>query len=49
MNLPFYLWKGLDNMATQVQTHSKDIDTSLFHPVLFKLLLEGEVQKKNQT
>jgi len=49
MNLPFYLWKSLIKMATRVQTHPKDINTSLFHHSLIKLLVEGEVRKKNQT
>ena len=49
MNLPFYLWKSLIKMATRVKTHPKDINTSLFHHSLIKLLVEGEVRKRNQT
>jgi hypothetical protein len=47
MNLPFYLFRSIGEMADRVQAKSKAMDTSVFHSGLIKMLVMEELKKKN--
>jgi hypothetical protein len=47
MNLPFYLFRIIGNMVDRVQAKSKQVDTSVFHSGLIKMLVMEELRKTN--
>jgi hypothetical protein len=47
LNLPFYLFRSLGKMSDRVQAKSKQVDTSVFHSGLIKMLVLEELKKTN--
>jgi hypothetical protein len=47
MNLPFYPFRSTGKMYDRVQDKSKEVDTSVFHYGLIKMLVMEELRKKN--
>jgi hypothetical protein len=47
MNLPFYLFRSIGKMSDRVQAKSKQVDTSVFHSGLIKMLVLEELKKTN--
>jgi len=47
LNLPFYLLRSLGKMSDRVQSKSKQVDTSVFHSGLIKMLVLEELKKTN--
>jgi hypothetical protein len=47
MNIPFYLFKSNGKMSDRVQAKSKEVNTSVFHSVLIKMLVMEELRKIN--
>jgi hypothetical protein len=47
MNLPFYLFRSIGKMVDRVQAKSKQVDTSVFHSGLIKMLVMEELRKTN--
>jgi hypothetical protein len=47
MNLPFYLFRSIGKMSDRVQAKSKQVDTSVFHSSLIKMLVIEELRKTN--
>jgi hypothetical protein len=47
MNLPFYLFRSIGKMSDRVQAKSKQVDTSVFHYSLIKMLVFEELKKTN--
>jgi hypothetical protein len=47
MNLPFYLFRSIGKMSDKVQAKSKQVDTSVFHSGLIKMLVMEELRKTN--
>jgi hypothetical protein len=47
MNHPFYLFRSIGKMVDRVQDKSKQVDTSVFHSGLIKMLVIEELRKKN--
>jgi hypothetical protein len=47
LNLPFYLYRSLGKMEDKVQAKSNQIEHSLFHFGLIKLLVLEELKKTN--
>jgi hypothetical protein len=47
LNFPYYLYRSLGKMADRVQTRTKQIEVSLFHFSLIKLLVLEELKKTN--
>jgi hypothetical protein len=47
MNLTFYLFRSIGKMVDRVQYKSKQVDTSVFHSVLIKMLVMEELKKTN--
>jgi hypothetical protein len=47
LNLPFYLHRILGKMSDRVQAKSKQVDTSVFHSGLIKMLVLEELKKTN--
>ena len=47
MNLPFYLFRSIGKMSDKVQAKSKQVDTSVIHSGLIKLLVMEELRKTN--
>jgi hypothetical protein len=47
MNLPFYLFRSIGKMDDRVQAKSKQVDTSVFHSGLIKMLVMEELRKTN--
>jgi hypothetical protein len=47
MNLPFYLFKSNGKMSDRVQDKYKQVDTSVFHSGLIKMLVMEELKKTN--
>jgi hypothetical protein len=46
MNIPYYLLRSIGKMADRVQDKSKDVDSSLFHYGLIKMLVSEELGTK---
>jgi hypothetical protein len=46
MNVPYYLLRSIGKMADRVQAKSKDVDSSLFHSGLIRMLVSEELGKK---
>jgi hypothetical protein len=47
MNLPFYLFRSIGKMDDRVQAKSKQVETSVFHFGLIKMLVMEELRKTN--
>jgi hypothetical protein len=47
MNLPFYLFRSIDKMSDTVQAKSKEVDTSVFHSSVIKMMVMDELRNKN--
>jgi hypothetical protein len=47
MNLPFYLFRSIGKMADRVRAKSKDVETSVFHSGLIRMLVMEELKKIN--
>jgi hypothetical protein len=47
LNLPFYLFRSIGKMSDRVQAKSKQVDTSVFHSGLIKMLVLEELKKTN--
>jgi hypothetical protein len=46
MNIPYYLLRSLGKMSDIIQAKSKDVDSSLFHSGLIRMLVSEELGKK---
>jgi hypothetical protein len=46
MNIPYYLLRSIGKMADRVQAKSKDMESSLFHSGLIRMLVSKELGKK---
>jgi hypothetical protein len=46
MNIPYYLLRSVGKMEDRVQAKSKDVDSSLFHSELIRMLVSEELGKK---
>jgi hypothetical protein len=46
MNIPYYLLRSIGKMVDRVQAKSKDVDSSLFHSGLIRMLVSEELGKK---
>jgi hypothetical protein len=46
MNIPYYLLRSIGKMSDMIQSKSKDVDTSLFHSGLIRMLVSEELGKK---
>jgi hypothetical protein len=46
MNVPYYLLRSIGKMSYRVQAKSKDVDSSLFHSGLIRMLVSEELGKK---
>lgn len=49
LNLPFYLFRSLSKMEDKVQGQQSQVEPTLFHFYLTKLLVVEELNKENQT
>ena len=49
INFPFYFWKILGKMASQVRKNVENLTHSLYHHGLIKMVVLAELKKKNQT
>jgi hypothetical protein len=47
MNIPFYFFRSIGKMLDRVQGKSKQVDTSVFHSSLIKMLVLEELKKTN--
>jgi hypothetical protein len=47
MNLPFCLFRSIGKISNKVQAKSKQLDTSVFHSGLIKMLVMEEIKKTN--
>jgi CRISPR/Cas system-associated endonuclease Cas3-HD len=47
MNIPFYLFRSMGKMVDRVQAKSKDVDTSVFHSGLIRMLVMEDLKKIN--
>jgi CRISPR/Cas system-associated endonuclease Cas3-HD len=47
MNLPFHIFRSIGKMLDKVQAMSKQVDTSVFHSGLIKMLVLEELKKTN--
>ena len=47
MNIPFYLLRSMGKMSDRVQAKSKATYTSVFHFGLIRMLVMGELKKRN--
>jgi hypothetical protein len=47
MNIPYYLLRSIGKMLDRIQAKSKDVDSSLFHSRLIKMLVSDELGKKD--
>jgi hypothetical protein len=45
INLPFYLFRSIGKMDNRVQAKSKQVDTSVFHSGIIKMLVMEELRK----
>ena len=46
MNIPYYLLRSMGKMSYIIQAKSKDVDSSLFHSGLIRMLVSEELGKK---
>jgi hypothetical protein len=46
MNIPYYLLRSIGKMSNMIQSKSKDVDSSLFHSGLIRMLVSEELGKK---
>ena len=46
MNVPYYLLRSIGKLSDRVQAKSKDVDSSLFHFGLIRMLFSEELGKK---
>jgi hypothetical protein len=46
MNIPYYLLRSISKISDRVQAKSKDVDSSLFHSGLIRMLVFEELGKK---
>jgi hypothetical protein len=46
MNVPYYLLRSIHKMSYRVQAKSKDVDSSLFHSELIRMLVSEDLGKK---
>jgi hypothetical protein len=46
MNIPYYLLRSIGKMSDRIQSKSKDVDSSLFHSGLIRMLVSEELGKK---
>jgi hypothetical protein len=46
MNIPYYLLRSIGKMSDRIQSKSKDVDTSIFHSGLIRMLVSEELGKK---
>jgi hypothetical protein len=46
MNIPYYMLRSMGKMSDIIQAKSKDVDSSLFHSGLIKMLVSQELGKK---
>jgi hypothetical protein len=49
LNFPFFFWKSLEKISSQVRKNMENPSHSLFHHGLIKLLIVSELQKNNRT
>jgi hypothetical protein len=49
MNVPYYLLRSVGKMSDRVQAKSKDVDSSLFHSGLIRMLVSEELGKKENS
>jgi hypothetical protein len=47
MNIPYYLLRSIGNISDRIQSKYKDVDTSIFHSGLIRMLVSEELGKKN--
>jgi hypothetical protein len=47
MNIPYYLLRSIGKMSDRIQSKSKDVDTSIFHSGLIRMLVSEELGKKD--
>ena len=47
MNIPFYLLRSMGKMYDRVQAKSTDVDTSVFHSRLIRMLVMEELKKRS--
>jgi hypothetical protein len=47
MNIPYYLLRSIGKMSDMIQSKSKDVDTSIFHSGLIRMLVFEELGKKD--
>jgi hypothetical protein len=47
MNIPFYVIMSMGKMDDRVQAKSKDVEISVFHSGLIRILVMEELKKKN--
>jgi hypothetical protein len=47
MNIPYYLLRSIGNMSDRIQSKSKDVDTSMFHSRLIRMLVSEELGKED--
>jgi hypothetical protein len=47
MNIPYYLLRIIGKMLDRIQSKSKDVDTSIFHSGLIRILVSEELGKKD--
>jgi hypothetical protein len=47
MNIPYYFLRSIGKMLDKVQSKSKDVDTSIFHYGLIRMLVSEEMGKKD--
>jgi hypothetical protein len=46
MNIPYYVLRSIGKMSDMIQDKSKDVDSSLFHSRLIRMLVSEEFGKK---
>jgi hypothetical protein len=47
MNIPYYFLRSIGNMSDMIQSKSKDVDTSIFHYGLIRMLVSEELGEKH--
>jgi hypothetical protein len=47
MNFPYYLLRSIGKISERIQAKSKDVDSSLFHSGLIRMLVSKELGKKD--
>jgi hypothetical protein len=45
MDFPYYMLRSIGKMSDRVQDKSKDVDSSLFHSGLIRMLVSEELGK----